>query len=142
MPIQILEKQEWQHPYLGKYLRTIIKEYITESNLKFQEVKKKTHLYMIKQEREFHVIKGLIINKNFALNPSVNVHIWHTNFWQRSYTVITNVRLSVRYVKGKTQFFPAPNQDRGLIFSVHIPLIYEHLIYKYFYVSLRVWLQR
>ncbi len=32
---------------------------------------------------------------------------------------------------GEKPIFLAPNRDRDLFFSVHIPLIYEHLFYKY-----------
>ncbi len=44
---------------------------------------------------------------------------------------------------GGIPIFSAYNQDSGMIdFSVHTPLIYEHLFYRYFYVSLTVRLQR
>ena len=33
---------------------------------------------------------------------------------------------------GGNVIFSAPIQDRALIFCVHIPLVYEHLFYKYF----------
>ena len=33
---------------------------------------------------------------------------------------------------GGNAIFSAPNRDRDLFFSVHIPLIYEHLFFKYF----------
>ncbi len=41
-----------------------------------------------------------------------------------------SVRLSVRF--RRKAIFSAPNRERLLIFSVHLPLIYEHLFYKYF----------
>ena len=33
---------------------------------------------------------------------------------------------------GGNVIFSAPIYDRALIFCVHIPLVYEHLFYKYF----------
>ena len=45
------------------------------------------------------------------------------------YSIITYVRLWGVYGNA---IFSAPNWDRVLIFYGHIPLIYEHLFYKYF----------
>ncbi len=42
-------------------------------------------------------------------------------------------RLSVCQVQGATAIFSAPNQDRGLVFSVQIPLTFDHLFCKYFF---------
>ena len=55
-------------------------------------------------------------------------------FQQRIYFKFTNVRLSVRQVLGETRFSPSPNKIE-LLFSVQIPLIHEHLFYKYFVVQ-------
>ena len=43
---------------------------------------------------------------------------------------------------GGNVIFSAPIKYRALIFCVHIPLVYEHLFYKYFVLGLSVRLQK
>ncbi len=57
-------------------------------------------------------------------------------FYQRSYSIITivrpSVRISVSYVQGKRDFLGPYLRYRSNFSLMHIPLTYEHLFYKYF----------
>ena len=70
-------------------------------------------------------------------NCKLKIIKWSKKVFEFWISIITYVRLAIfTYVHqsglGGNAIFPAPKWNRVLIFYVHIPLIYEHIFYKYF----------
>ena len=92
-----------------------------------------------RKELKFHGLRGnpaLVeaLQQSFLFQTATAANIpWggNLNFYQRSYSIITNVCPSSTF-RGKRDFLGSLLRQTAGFFSVHIPVINEHIFYKYF----------